>query len=84
MNEVNLNNVSDTIRIYRACIKGGESYECGLLVNLINAWNWATSPVRLRTDREHDACRHFARIIRKRLDNMSGWKESKSGYLWTV
>lgn len=49
---------------------------------LVFAWNWATDPKALRTDREHSLLRRFAKIVMKRLGGRSGWHESENGRLW--
>ena len=48
---------------------------------LCYAYNWATNPASLRTDREHSACRRFAAWCRKRLKGRTHWFESESGRL---
>lgn len=43
-------------------------------------YNWATDPTKLRTDREHQACRKLAKYAKTYL--VSGWwYESSSGRL---
>lgn len=51
---------------------------------LVYAWNWATDPARLRTDREAKTLRRFSRWAMKRLERVPyhGWHESDSGRLW--
>ncbi len=51
---------------------------------LVYAWNWATDPARLRTDREAKALRRFSRWTMKRLERVPyyAWHESDSGRLW--
>jgi len=47
----------------------------------VHFWNWLTSPVKFRTDREHNICQFMARRVRRQLDRMTGWIESESGRL---
>ncbi len=49
---------------------------------LVYAWNWATDPKALRSDREHGLCRRFAKLLMKLLAGRPGWHESESGRLW--
>lgn len=51
---------------------------------LVYAWNWATDPARLRTDREAKALRRFSRWAMRRLRRVDyyNWHESDSGRLW--
>ena len=51
---------------------------------LCYAYNWATNPARLLTDREHVAMRRFARYCRTRLEHRAGWREGESGRLEVI
>ena len=53
-----------------------------LLGALCEASNWASSPSRAMTDREHDACRRLAKYCQSRLARLTGWRESESGRLY--
>lgn len=46
------------------------------------AWNWATAPARLTTDRESRALARFARACRRKLAGRPGWHMSENGRLW--
>jgi hypothetical protein len=51
----------------------------------VHAWNWATSPSRAMTDREHSACSRLAKRIWKELQlpqHLNRWRESDSGMLF--
>jgi hypothetical protein len=47
-----------------------------------HAYNWATDPARMMTDKEHRVLRLFARIMLKQLQGRPGWHEMESGRLW--
>lgn len=49
---------------------------------LVYCYNWATSPSRAMTDREHKACRRLARFCKSRLNIRMGWNESDDGRLF--
>lgn len=49
---------------------------------LCYAYNWASSPSKLRSDDEHRACRRLARYCWKRLESLPGWHEMDNGRLW--
>lgn len=57
----------------------GSSHATHMLVFCVN---WAESPVRMLTDKEHHAVRRLARFCRKRLAGKVGWHESENGRLW--
>lgn len=46
---------------------------------LCHAYNWATSPSRLMTEKESHACQRLARYCYRRLTYRTGWYESDSG-----
>lgn len=48
---------------------------------LVYAWNWATNPAKLTTDRESRVLGKFARSVMRRLEVRSGWCRSDSGRL---
>lgn len=61
----------------------GDMYSAAYL--LVNAYNHATSPSALRTDREHQLQRIRARLLRERLNTMRGLiGESESGRLVVI
>jgi hypothetical protein len=71
--------VAEQIREWRRDIRmlgAGEAWRVSMLCW---AYNWATSPTAMRTDREHRACRRFAKFCRKGLGVEVGWFESESG-----
>ncbi len=76
-----LNSIAWQIRCWRVDVALMES-SSGLRSMLCFAYNWANSPTRLMTDREHKACRRFQRWCRIRLDKFSGWQESENGKLF--
>lgn len=76
--------LSTEIRCWRADIRLMDSAcEHSKAAILVYAWNWATSPTALRTDREHKTCRRFARWAMRRLERAAyhKWWESESGKL---
>jgi len=81
-----MENVAESIKAYRKHVRELKGTPIRYtIMTLVNAWNWATSPSIPRTDREHSACRTFARQCMKSLKspNMANkWKEFDSGRLW--
>lgn len=74
---VQLRSWRDDIRIMESA---GARHRAAILVY---AWNWATDPSTLRTDREAKSLRRFAGWTKRRLDRCEyrGWWESDSGRL---
>ena len=61
----------------------GDSYSVACL--LANAYNHATSPSAMRTDREHQLQRIRAKLLRGRLRSLRGLvEESESGRMVVV
>ena len=74
--------IATEIRQWRADIatmKHGSAMHTAMLAY---SWNWATSPTALRTDREHRACRRFARRAYRALRQRTGWHHMESGLIW--
>ncbi len=60
-------------------MKGADRSETAMLCYCVN---WADSPSRLMTDREHRACRRLSRYCRDRLATRGDWRESDCGLLF--
>lgn len=76
--------IAQGIRDYLECIRFTRPQYHMHTEALVDCLNWATSPSRLMTDREHKACRRLARFCRDRLATRVGWKETEDGRLVTI
>lgn len=59
------------------------------LAGLLNRWNEATCPWRLRTDHEHERNRQLACAIQNKIKRMGAiqgqhYKEFSNGSLWPI
>lgn len=77
-------NISQAIREYRRVFEASPAGSYWLGDSLCCAYNWATSPTRAMTDREHKACRRFAAYVRRRLAGWAVVTETDSGRLVLV
>jgi hypothetical protein len=69
--------------------KGGIWYAGQHWYGLCSAWNYATSPSRPMTDREHLKARQYAKAIKNRMTRHGyslgvHYKELSNGALWPI
>ena len=59
------------------------------IFGLCAAWNHATNPALLLSDREHDQSRLYALVIKLRMERLGlsrgrDWKELSNGTIWPL